>query len=214
MSPDVSPDVSREAPQERSRRLFFALWPDEVMQTALADVTRAIVSSSDGTPIPARNFHFTLAFLGAVPESRVAALDALAARVASAFQASVAAGNDAAPLTITLDRIDHWRRSAILCATPSIEPPEAIALAKTLARLLTETGFVPDARTSQPAGDAHVLPFRPHVTLARKASRPVPPIKIDALAWGFTEFALIQSERSAQGSVYTRVQSYPLISSR
>ena len=188
-----------------SRRLFFALWPDDAMQAALAEATRSLLSSCDGTPVPPRNFHFTLAFLGAVPESRIAALTPIAARVALAFT-SVAAGGSAdelsgsaSPLTITLDHIDYWRKSQILCATPTAEPTAAIALAETLKRVLTEQGFAPDLK-----------PFRAHATLARKVGRVTHERSMPSVRWSFGDFRLVESRTAPTGSIYSGREIYPL----
>jgi len=51
-----------------TRRLFFALWPDEATREQLAHITRKAVRGSGGRPIPVENLHSTLVFLGSVPE--------------------------------------------------------------------------------------------------------------------------------------------------
>jgi 2'-5' RNA ligase len=186
-------DVAAPAP---TRRLFFALWPDAAMQVALAEATRAIVGACDGTPVPARNFHFTLAFLGAVPESRLADLTPVAARVALAFQSSAALS---APIGVTLDRIEHWRKSQILCATAAAESAPAAALAATLASVLTEHGFAPDLK-----------PFRAHATLARKVRRVTRERDIPPVRWSFRDFHLVESRAAAAGAVYSSREIYPL----
>jgi RNA 2',3'-cyclic 3'-phosphodiesterase len=180
------------------------------MQTALADATRAIVSGCDGAAVPPRNFHFTLAFLGAVPESRIGALTPIAARVALAFQsvsaarhiAEVGDDRDASPsavITITLDHIDHWRKSEVLCATSRAEPTAAAALAETLKRALTEHGFAPDLK-----------PFRAHATLARKVRRVTRERTMLPVHWSFRDFRLVESQTAATGSLYSSREIYPL----
>ncbi|HYL02781.1 MAG TPA: 2'-5' RNA ligase family protein, partial [Steroidobacteraceae bacterium] len=64
------------APPERTRRLFFALWPDAAQRTVLAHAVRKAVRNCGGRPVPAESLHVTLAFLGSVPESRMAELGA------------------------------------------------------------------------------------------------------------------------------------------
>jgi 2'-5' RNA ligase len=181
------------------RRLFFALWPDEAMQAALAEATREIVAAAAGAAIPARKFHFTLAFLGAVPESRTRELGEIAARVASAFQ-DVAAVRDAR-IAIALDQVEYWRRSQILCATATTEASEAIALTETLKRQLTANGLAPDLE----------LKFRPHVTLARKVRTRIAKTRIPSLIWSFSEFVLVDSQLGPQGSSYSVLASYSLL---
>ena len=100
-------------PPEPTRRLFFALWPDEVMRGGLARAIRKAVRGSGGRPVPTESLHITLAFLGSVPERRVAALGALAGKVAGEL-----AGFDR-PLTLRLDRLEHWRAARLLCVLPA-----------------------------------------------------------------------------------------------
>ena len=75
------------------------------------------------------------------------------------------------------------------------------ALARGLQALLTEGGFAPDLK-----------PFRPHVTVVRKVSRPGPAGKMDRVVWRFTELALIESRTLAEGALYSVVESYALCS--
>jgi RNA 2',3'-cyclic 3'-phosphodiesterase len=216
----VNPEPRRS---ESTRRLFFALWPDELMQSALAAAARTVISTCDGTAVPTRNFHFTLAFLGAVPEARIADLTPIAARVALAFQ-SVIAGSDAddppvgapraairgsrpgssseariAPIAITLDRIEHWRKSQILCATSAAEPSAAIALAETLKSALTANDFAPDLKL-----------FRAHATLARKVRRVTGERDMPPVHWSFRDFHLVESRTAPTGSLYSSREIYPL----
>lgn len=171
-----------------TQRLFFALWPTDSMQAALADATRSAVAACRGNPVPSRNYHFTLAFLGDVPVTRIADLSASALRVAAI-----------APIAIILDQLNYWRRSEILCATSTTEAPAAIALAETLKRSLVEAGFAPDLDK----------PFRPHVTLARKARTKVAKTAIRPLTWTFSDFVLVASQLTPQGSAYTVTSRYP-----
>jgi RNA 2',3'-cyclic 3'-phosphodiesterase len=193
-------------------RLFFALWPDAGMQAALADAVAAIVreagevNDGDGgggaravgavagaRPVPANNFHLTLAFLGAVPRSRLEALSEIAAQVARDF----ASRN--LPIAVTLDTVEQWRKSGILCATASRTPPAAVELAEALKRALIAENFAPDLKA-----------FRPHVTLARRFSAPIRKTPTGPLIWSFRDFALVESTPGPQGSAYRVVASWPL----
>jgi 2'-5' RNA ligase len=171
-------------------RLFFALWPTDSMQSALADATREAVAACGGKPVPIRNYHFTLAFLGDVRENRLADLSASAQRAAPST-----------PLTIslTLDEITYWRRSQLLCATSTADASAATSLADALKRALVATGFTPDLDQ----------PFRPHVTLARKARTPVRKTPLRPLTFTFSDFALVASQPGPQSSTYTIISRYP-----
>jgi 2'-5' RNA ligase len=158
------------------------------MREVMAYAIRKTVRASEGRPVPVANLHVTLAFLGSVAEQRVGEL-ALIARGA------VPGGN----LELVLDHLEYWRAAQLLCVLPSEVPAAIAALARGLQEALAASGFAPDLK-----------PFRPHVTVVRKVSRPGPIEKIDPVAWRFTELALIESRTLAAGAAYSVIESYPL----
>jgi 2'-5' RNA ligase len=181
--------TAREAASnEPTRRLFFALWPDVAMREAMVHATRKAARASGGRPVPAANLHVTLAFLGAVPERRLGELAEIARRAAAGGR-----------LELAFDHLEHWRAAQLLCALPAEAPAPIAALARRLQDVLAASGFAPDLK-----------PFRPHVTVVRKVQRPGRIGKIDSVAWGFTELALIESRTLAAGALYSVVESYSL----
>jgi RNA 2',3'-cyclic 3'-phosphodiesterase len=189
---------------EPARRVFFAFWPDDSLRAAFARATRAVVGTSGGRPVPTHNLHVTLVFLGSVAEDRLSELGALAARVAGTDVAS--------PSELVFDRIEYWKRSRILVAmaSPSAGAAAAGALAAKLLEAASSAGFAPDLRNLGLPGDAPISPFRPHVTVARKVPGPIAAVDIDPLPWGFTRFALVQSQRGPDGSEYSVLATFPL----
>jgi RNA 2',3'-cyclic 3'-phosphodiesterase len=189
---------------EHTRRVFFALWPDDALRAAVARTTHEVVGTSGGRPVPAHNLHVTLVFLGSVAEDRLAELEALAARVAGA--------NVASPSELIFNRIEYWKRPRVLVATAS--PSAGVAVAGALAAELFEAarsaGFAPDLKSLGLVGETPISPFRPHVTLARKLPGPIAAVDIDPLLWGFTRFALVQSQRGPDGSEYSVMATFPL----
>jgi 2'-5' RNA ligase len=200
------PRVAREA----TRRLFFALWPDEAQRAALAQAVQPSVQSCGGRAVPAPKLHVTLAFLGSVPEGRVAELDRIASRVA------VALPQDAPGWSLSFDRLEHWARPQILVALGSEErdgvdfgagaraaqPGSPAALALRLKEETTAAGFSPDLK-----------PFRAHVTVARKVVHALAPHAANAVQWRFDAFALVESRTHAAGPLYSVVESYLLVNS-
>jgi RNA 2',3'-cyclic 3'-phosphodiesterase len=194
--------------REPTRRLFFALWPDEEHRDTLHCATRRSVRSCGGRPVPVQSLHVTLVFLGAVPEGRVPELDRIARRVADAFPA---AGQ---PLLVSFDRLAYWARPQILCALGTGtfasaqtvgEPHEADgagapALSATLKNETAAAGFSPDLK-----------PFRAHVTLARKVAHAPSELALQPVAWRFDAFALIESRTDPAGPVYSVIESYLLV---
>jgi RNA 2',3'-cyclic 3'-phosphodiesterase len=178
---------------EPTRRLFFALWPDESMQAALAEATHSIIRAGDGRAIPAENLHLTLAFLGSVPESRIPALSPIAAEVAATFPEL------AQPIAVTLDTAEYWRKPQLLCATASAPPSAAAALARALKDALVARGFAPDLK-----------PFRVHATFARKVRRVSGDLSLPPVAWTFVDFRLIESRTVGESSSYSTREKWAL----
>ena len=188
------------------RRLFFALWPDAGQRAALVHATRKAVRSSGGRPVPEESLHVTLAFLGSVPERRVAELQAIARRVAEAPEAG-------APMLVSFDRLVHWTKPRILCAldaegsagfeaagAPRVGAlAGAPALAESLKGETTARGFSPDLK-----------PFHAHVTVARKVAHAPAAQPLSPVPWTFDAFALIESRTEPTGPVYSVIESYLL----
>ena len=163
------------------------------MQEALANAVSSIVREADGRPVPQKNLHLTLAFLGSVPESRVDALRAVAEQCSRTLSARDV------PIVITLDTLDHWRKSEILCATAHTTPPAAVTLAEALKRALGEAGFAPDLK-----------PFRTHATLARKVHRVTHELRMPPVRWTFRDFHLVESRTDPSGSLYSSREKWAL----
>jgi 2'-5' RNA ligase len=195
-------------------RVFFAVPADEArrawLQTRLsgwlprAGAPGAVGSSADArvpdamrapVPVPPANHHLTLAFVGAVTEARVSALE----RVGAALRAEAT--------TVVLDAVEHWRRAQVLALVAHHPPPALLELRTRLAAALTAGGFAVDA----------LEPFRPHVTLARKVTQ-APVMTQDArevaLEWPVRAVTLFASDTSGKTSRYTVLATWPLLDKR
>jgi 2'-5' RNA ligase len=168
-------------------RLFFALWPAPQTAMALHALACRQAAGTGGRVTRADSIHLTVAFLGDVPVDRIDALRTPPPDIApSAF-------------AMNLDRIGHWVRNGIVWAGPSVVPEALEALHGRLSAWIASQGIALDTR-----------PFRPHVTLLRKAARgeldefraPVP--------WQVTEYTLVRSARRADGSRYETIARFPL----
>jgi RNA 2',3'-cyclic 3'-phosphodiesterase len=183
---------------ETTRRLFFAFWPDAAQRAALVHATARAVRACGGRPVPAENLHVTLCFLGSVPAARVAELGAIARRSAAAVSPP------ASPLMLDFERLEHWVRPQLLCASTRAATPPAMPAAQGLARALGDAaaaaGFAPDLK-----------PFRAHVTLARKVAKARSDERIRPVHWPFDAFALIESRTLPTGPLYSVVESYALV---
>jgi 2'-5' RNA ligase len=181
------------------RRLFFALWPDAAQRAALMEASGETVRCCGGRPVPASDLHVTLAFLGSVPEPRLADLSDLALRTAATFP------QDGLPLGIVLQGFEYWAKPQVLAvlergAQAQLPPASGAGqLAHTLTTTAVAAGFSPDLK-----------PFRAHVTVARKVARAPRVREMPEVRWRFDSFGLLESRTLAEGPVYSMVGSYLL----
>jgi 2'-5' RNA ligase len=170
-----------------TRRLFFALWPDAALREAAAALVEQLVPRGMGRPQRPDQLHVTLAFLGDVPERRLADVHAAA-------QAS-----PGATFTIEFDALEHWRMPRVLCLVATDVPPPLAALVGALQAALATRQLPVDDR-----------PFRPHLTLARKLARFDGPASIEPLVWPATTLTLVESRTDPAGVRYEVLGSWPL----
>jgi RNA 2',3'-cyclic 3'-phosphodiesterase len=152
-------------------RLFFALWPGDDVRAALAAAAAPLLDACRGRRVPARNYHLTLAFLGAVDAGRLEALRDAAATVR------------AGPFTLSLDCHGHWPKPRVAWLGCRQPPAAAGTLAGTLWAALAPLGFAPERRA-----------FQPHMTVLRDCRRcdwPGPPAPVP---WPVSDFVLMGSE--------------------
>lgn len=168
-------------------RLFFALWPAPPLRAALVAWARDHTPAR-ARPVAADNLHLTLAFLGSLPAAGVAAAHAAGAELR------------AAPVTLTLTRVEHWARPRLLCAMPNPGPDPLAPLAAALRAALVRQRLPVESR-----------PFRSHVTLVRKIARSPGDQRLEpALTWSSERLALVVSESLPDGVRYRELAAWPL----
>jgi len=165
-------------------RLFFALWPDAAAAAALARLAQEVVRVAGGRPVPPEKLHLTLAFLGEVDESRMPLLPDCARLRAAGFR-------------LELDRVGSFRRARVAWAGASAPPRELLGTQAMLAGRLAAAAFSLDERE-----------YTPHLTLARRIERPIPPAAIPPVAWNADALTLVRSE-SGTGR-YSVLERWPL----
>lgn len=133
-----------------------------------------------GRPVALAGVHVTAAFLGAVRESRLEALMSLCGPVP--------------PLTINLDRLEHWPKPRVLVAASTQVPDDLRRLVDGLWQRLDRLGFSREAR-----------PYRPHVTLARDVRSVRPGLEWQPFRWPVDRLELIESVSTPDGVVYRPV---------
>ena len=129
-----------------TRRLFFALWPDHRQRERLRDVVNSVAKTVEGAPVDRRNWHVTLAFIGAFPEHRIPFLLERAAEIR------------VEPFRLNFDRLEYWPRPRVASLTAATVPVELQALVDALNSVLRDAGIEPEERV-----------YRPHITVVRRA---------------------------------------------
>jgi 2'-5' RNA ligase len=146
------------SPPPPSARLFLALWPPPQVRDALVESVRHWPWPDAARLTRPERLHATLHFIGSVPLGR---LDEARRALSVPFE----------PFEWDFTRPEVWRGGiAVLCPA---EVPAA------LARLHEALGV----RLRQLELPVEERPYRPHVTLARKAQALKAPAQVAAVRW-------------------------------
>jgi 2'-5' RNA ligase len=163
-------------------RLFVALWPDPGVRDALRAWRDGGAWPESASPVRTEQLHVTLHFLGNVPRVRVPELvQGLDVR----FE----------PFELEFGHSELWH-GGIAVLAPDAVPEPLLALHGALGEALERLGLTPEAR-----------PYRPHVTLARRAGPTLAPIQGPPIRWHVDGYALMES-KVGDGAEYGVVQSY------
>jgi 2'-5' RNA ligase len=170
------------------RRLFFALSLPPKLQKQVIKWRADHFPVEAGRPITAANLHLTLAFLGEVSEQKEAALRSVAGRI------------EAKGFSLQIDDAGHWPGAGVVWLGTRRAPRALLQLAEVLRSHAARNGCY-----------QNTLPFHPHISLLRAATRPVaiPPATpnwtLDA-----QEFGLYQSLYEHGRTRYSLLQRWPL----
>jgi 2'-5' RNA ligase len=163
-----------------SKKLFFALWPDDISRQRCLGVLNTI-GYKQAKPVLPNNLHVTLVFLGYVSVEKETGLLAGAATI------------PVPELSLCFDRISFWKKPGIICLTSTEINPELSVLVAELSILAEKLGIRLDPRT-----------YKPHVTLVRKAVA-VKSLDFEPVIWRANGFCLVESVKLEEGGVEYRV---------
>jgi 2'-5' RNA ligase len=172
-------------PQNNHSRVFFALWPDELLQRRCADLALTLQLRCGGKLVPAHNIHLTLLFVGEVEKTKIAELIEAANSVRAKFFA------------LQLDRVGAFRKSKAVWLAPAQASSECTLLVNNLQNVLWQAGFGFDSK-----------PFVPHVTLLRKAGWLDESTLNEAIDWQVNGFALVRSLSEIEGVRYEVLKKF------
>ena len=152
----------------RTTRLFLALMPNASVRQQIDALVRRCSWCPGSQLYAAADWHVTLHFLGDVPSEQVGVIAAGVCLPAVSFQWA-------------LDRSQRWPKGLVVLS-PSVVPPPLMALHEQLGDQLRALGQRVDAR-----------PYRPHLTLARRAETAEPVGDFAPVDWPVLGFALVNS---------------------
>lgn len=170
-------------------RLFFALELPGKLALQI-DEWRHQHLPPTGRPVPAENFHITLAFLGDLNEQR---LEQLCPETDNLLEQREFTGSE-----LVLDEVGYWPKPGIFWLGPSQWPQSLNTLAGALANRGNAVG------SKRKRGD-----YRPHVTLCRACHEPPPaPTQLCSFSLGYSGFALMESRNSRRGVSYNSIAQW------
>lgn len=168
-------------------RLFFGL---ELTPSAKLNIEkwREINMPPLDGPVPAANFHITLAFLGNVPLAHQERLFEQADQItAPAF-------------SLKIDQMGYWPKPRTLWIGPSVVPPALKNLADNLSAIAARLGLSKESRD-----------YVPHISLYRKqAGNPPVCLMQPDINVTFEQFCLFESCPGRQGVQYHVLARWPL----
>lgn len=175
-------------------RVFVALWPTPPVRERLAEEGRRLHKHLGGRLTRPETVHMTLVFIGDLPRDRLPDLRAaLVGTVPPAFE-------------LVFDTAECWRHNRIACLGASNPPAVLFDLVKSLESQVRALGVAFDRR-----------PYRPHVTLLRKAQCKNPTLgrvlrwgTDSDVVWPVTEFTLVESALTSPSSRYAVLARFPL----
>lgn len=176
---------------KNSKRIFFALWPEQDVREALNKNTKSDITSflkeKPLRKVPMHNWHFTLAFVGNVS--------------AEIFACCLEQGSQisAEAFSLTLNKFNYFEQSKVIWIGCDQIPTAWYELVNKLNQALLLCGYKLDK--------THPIP---HMTVLRKAKQPMAVTQFDPVTWTASEFALIESTTTDNGVLYSAIKCWPL----
>lgn len=163
-------------------RLFLGLFPGTTVGHELAAWRDAWIWPRSATPVKTGRLHQTLQFIGDVERERIPELGQALSVPFDAF-------------VVRYGRAVLWPHG-VAVLEPDDVPAALLELHAALAQVLHRFDLPVDAR-----------PYRPHVTLARRAGGAQPPLQRPRMEWMINRYALMESTLGADGG-YTVIREF------
>jgi 2'-5' RNA ligase len=171
-------------------RTFVAIAPEDSLRSGLAECARRARRALDDSGIrwiADRDYHFTLAFIGATPPEQIARMRIALASVAQSLEAF-------SYRLLPFEYFPPGPRARVIAALPA-DPQPFLAWREAVGRALAATAMSFDHR-----------PFQPHLTVARLRSRRGPRVALaplDALDGTARSLTLYESRQGEYRPLFT-----------
>jgi 2'-5' RNA ligase len=158
------------------------------LRARLAALTASLGLGAEARAVAPENYHLTVAFVGAVDGARAAHVRAI--------------GSAQRPVRCELqfDAFEYWPKPEVVVAAARRIAPALEQLWAQLHRDLAGLGLAQNPKR-----------LRPHVTLARNVAAEPSLQSVPSVEWRPLEFCLVRSDTSGERSVYTVVDTWPLL---
>ncbi len=168
--------------QPRNVRLFLALWPDAAVRAAIAAHVAAWSLPRGCLKYRPDDWHVTLHYIGGLAIDRIGIL-------------ADAIDQPMEPFDLLLDEPRSWPRGLAVLEASQVPAPMQ-DLHRRLGAALADSGLPVERR-----------PYRPHVTLARRAEGALAPCGRAPVRWPARSFALVVSTGNS-GHRYEVLREY------
>lgn len=161
-----------------TRRLFFALWPDDALRLKVARWL-AEVQGLSGRPVAMENWHLTLCFIGGTDVNQQQCLEQAANAI-----------TDIPSFELILDQYGYWHRPRVFWLGGQ-SPEPLYGLVGQLRAGMSACGMAPETRG-----------FVSHMTLLRKVGHAPDGVLNAPISWQVADFVLVSSNTRPQGVEY------------
>jgi RNA 2',3'-cyclic 3'-phosphodiesterase len=172
--------------KEKSRRIFFALWPtDEVRENIVSAFNFSPQSEMNGRIMQPENLHMTLHFIGDVsPEKLACLIQAAKKTFVTEFE-------------IALNYYGYFNKPKVFWMGLDKMSPVLEKLYQNLGSAFLKCEYQPEGRE-----------YSPHVTLMRKISTIGEIVEFTPINWRVNNFVLLESIPITDGVKYKVIERY------
>lgn len=177
------------AEQQTSRRLFFALWPNDDVRQQLVSKLCSLPEDKRAKHVVPQNLHITLSFLGSINKD------------VETCVRSACAGIKLPGFTLEMDKLIYRHKQGMVWLESAQIPAALLSLAASVESVCRNCGIETEDR-----------PYKAHLTVMRKVRSFSSAVSIEPIIWPVNSFVLVSSQTLPEGAVYQMIERWPLAS--